>query len=236
MDKHNFNYKSTSIDTTDLGLRSYLIRVYNYMSGGLFLTGLIAYLTCQSPELMNTLFNTPLKWLVMLAPLAFMLFLSFGINRISSTKAQLIFWLFASSMGLSISSIFLVYTGLSIAKTFFITATMFLAMSIYGYTTKSDLTRFGSFLIMGLFGIIIASIVNIFLKSSTLELVVSIAGVLIFTGLTAYDTQKIKLSYQEQDDSETSSKKAVLGAITLYLDFINLFLMLLRLLGNRRSE
>jgi FtsH-binding integral membrane protein len=236
MEKHNFNYKSTSIDATDTGLRSYLIRVYNYMSGGLFLTGLIAYLTSQSPELMNTLFNTPLKWLVMLAPLAFMLFLSFGINRISSTKAQLIFWLFASSMGLSISSIFLVYTGLSIAKTFFITATMFLAMSIYGYTTKSDLTRFGSFLIMGLFGIIIASIVNIFLKSSTLELVVSIAGVLIFTGLTAYDTQKIKLSYQEQDDSETNSKKAVLGAITLYLDFINLFLMLLRLLGNRRSE
>ncbi len=235
MEKHNFNYKSTSIDATDIGLRSYLIRVYNYMSGGLFLTGLIAYLTSQSPELMNTLFNTPLKWLVMLAPLAFMLFLSFGINRISSTKAQLIFWLFASSMGLSISSIFLVYTGLSIAKTFFITATMFLAMSIYGYTTKSDLTRFGSFLIMGLFGIIIASIVNIFLKSSTLELVVSIAGVLIFTGLTAYDTQKVKLSYQEQDDSETNSKKAVLGAITLYLDFINLFLMLLRLLGNRRE-
>ncbi len=235
MEKHNFNYKSTSIDATDIGLRSYLIRVYNYMSGGLFLTGLIAYLTSQSPELMNTLFNTPLKWLVMLAPLAFMLFLSFGINRISSTKAQLIFWLFASSMGLSISSIFLVYTGLSIAKTFFITATMFLAMSIYGYTTKSDLTRFGSFLIMGLFGIIIASIVNIFLKSSTLELVVSIAGVLIFTGLTAYDTQKIKLSYQEQDDSETHSKKAILGAITLYLDFINLFLMLLRLLGNRRE-
>ena len=169
----------------------------------------------------------------MLAPLAFVLVLSFGINKLSVPAAQAVFWAFAAIMGVSLSSIFLVYTDASIAKVFFITAATFGAMSLYGYTTKRDLTQMGSFLMMGLIGLIIASVVNIFMQSSMLEFAISAVGVLIFVGLTAYDTQKIKEGYSEAHGAELLAKGAIMGALSLYLDFINLFLMLLRLFGNR---
>ncbi len=217
----------------DEGLRAYMLRIYNYMSLGIGLTGLVAYFTAQTPALMQLIYGTPLMWVVFLAPLGVVFFLSARINAISASAAQLTFWVFAGLIGLSIASIFVIYTGTSIARVFFITAGMFGAMSLYGYTTKRDLTGWGSFLFMGLIGIIIAMVVNIFLASAALQFAVSVLGVLIFTGLTAYDTQTIKEMYFEGDDSETASKKAIMGALRLYLDFINLFLMLLRLLGNR---
>ena len=182
----------------------------------------------------NALFFSGLKWIVMLAPLGVVFYMSFGINKMSASKAQTVFWVFAALMGLSLSWILLVYTGASVARVFFITSATFGAMSLYGYTTKRDLTKFGSFLMMGLIGIIIASLVNIFLKSSMMYFVISILGVLIFVGLTAYDTQKIKNMYVASDTGELMGKKAVMGALTLYLDFINLFIMLLRLFGQRR--
>ena len=231
----------------DEGLRAYMLKVYNYMATGVLLTGIIALLsfkmsvvTDQSGTITgftsfgNALFFSGLKWLVMLAPLGIVFYMSFGINKMSSAKAQTVFWIFASLMGLSLSWILLVYTGVSVARVFFITSATFGAMSIYGYTTKRDLTKLGSFLMMGLIGIIIASLVNIFLKSSMMYFIISILGVLIFVGLTAYDTQKIKNMYLASDDSEILGKKAVMGALTLYLDFINLFIMLLRLFGQRR--
>ena len=173
-------------------------------------------------------------WVIALAPLGIVFYMSFGINKMSAGRAQTVFWIFAALMGASLSSIFLQYTGASISRVFFITAGTFGAMSLYGYTTKRDLTGWGSFLLMGLIGILIASLVNIFLKSPAVYWAVSVLGVLIFVGLTAYDTQKIKNMYFESDSSEISSKKAVMGALTLYLDFINLFIMLLRLFGQRR--
>ena len=182
----------------------------------------------------STIYASGLKWVIMLAPLAVVFYMSFGIAKMSAAKAQTTFWIFAALMGASLSSIFLIYTGASITRVFFITAGTFGAMSIYGYTTKRDLTRLGSFLMMGLFGIIIASLVNIFMKSSMMYFVISIIGVLVFVGLTAYDTQKIKNMYMVSDSGELMGKKAVMGALTLYLDFINLFIMLLRLFGQRR--
>ena len=231
----------------DEGLRAYMLKVYNYMATGILLTGIIALLSFKISVVTdssgaitgftsfgNTLFFSGLKWLVMLAPLGIVFYMSFGINKMSATKAQTTFWVFAALMGLSLSWILLVYTGASVARVFFITSATFGAMSIYGYTTKRDLTKLGSFLMMGLIGIIIASVVNIFMKSNMMYFVISVIGVLIFVGLTAYDTQKIKNMYLESDDSELSGKKAVMGALTLYLDFINLFIMLLRLFGQRR--
>jgi len=221
----------------DEGLRSYMLRVYNYMGLGLVVTGLVAYFTSQwamtSPENAALIYQSPLMWVIALSPLAFIMVLSFGINKLSVPAAQGVFWAFAAVMGLSLSSIFLVYTGASIAKVFFITAATFGSMSLYGYTTKRDLTGMGNFLIMGLFGIVIASIVNIFLGSSGLDFAISVLGVLIFTGLTAYDTQKIKESYSESFGADVLAKGAIMGALSLYLDFINLFMMLLRLFGNR---
>jgi FtsH-binding integral membrane protein len=217
----------------DVGLRQYMLRVYNYMTGGLAVTGIIAYVVGTNPAFLNAIYGTPLAWVVMFAPLALVMVFSFRLQKMSVAAAQAVFWAFAALMGLSISYIFAVYTGASIARVFFITAGTFAAMSLYGYTTKRDLTAMGSFLFMGLIGIIIASIVNIFLASSALTFAVSVIGVLIFTGLTAYDTQKIKSIYSELDGSDIASKKAISGALTLYLDFINLFLMLLRLFGNR---
>ncbi len=217
----------------DAGLRAYMLSVYNYMAAGVAITGLVAYLVSTSPETMQMIFGTPLKWVVMLSPFAFILAINFGINRMSASTAQALFWAFSAVMGASLASIFIAYTGASIARVFFITAGAFAALSLYGYTTKRDLTGFGSFLIMGLFGIIIASIVNIFLVSSALHFVVSVLGVLIFSGLTAYDTQRIKSMYVEADGKELNDKKGVLGALSLYLNFINLFLMLLSLFGNR---
>ncbi|MBT5179918.1 MAG: Bax inhibitor-1/YccA family protein [Rhodospirillaceae bacterium] len=227
----------------DAGLREYMLRVYNYMTSGLVLTGLIAYFSANTPAILNMLYvageggnlqPTGLAYLVMFSPLAFVLVLSFGINKMQASTAQAVFWAFAAVMGLSLANIFLVYTGASITRVFFITAGTFGGMSLYGYTTKRDLSGMGSFLMMGLIGIIIASIVNMFLASSALHFVISVVGVLIFVGLTAYDTQKIKLLYMEADSGEVMTKKAIMGALTLYLDFINLFIMLLRLFGQRR--
>ena len=231
----------------DAGLRDYMLKVYNYMASGLALTGLVAYILFQATAvtgptgdivgltgLGNTLYNGPMMWIVALAPLGVVMYMSFGIRNMSASRAQTMFWVFAFLMGLSLSTIFLTYTQASIARVFFITATTFGAMSIYGYTTKRDLTAMGSFLFMGLIGIIIASIVNIFMQSSMMYFVISVLGVLIFVGLTAYDTQKIKNMYLVSDSGEIMGKKAVMGALTLYLDFINLFIMLLRLFGQRR--
>jgi hypothetical protein len=217
----------------DEGLRSYMLRVYNYMGSALALTGIVAYLTANSPVMMNAIFGTPLMWVVMLAPLGLVFFLSAKIQTMSATAAQTTFWVFAVLMGMSLASIFVVYTGTSIARVFFITAGLFGTMSLYGYTTKRDLTGMGSFLMMGLIGIILASVVNWFLQSSALEFAISVIGVLVFVGLTAYDTQKIKEMYAASDSAAVMSKKAIMGALRLYLDFINLFLMLLRLFGNR---
>ncbi len=217
----------------DEGLRQYMLRVYNYMTSGLVLTGLIAYVTASSPAMMQAIFGTPLQWVVMLAPLGFVFFLSAKIQTMRFGTAQACFWIFSGLMGLSLASIFVVYTGTSIARVFFITAGVFAAMSLYGYTTKKDLSGWGSFLFMGLIGIIIASLVNIFLASSALHFAISVIGVLVFTGLTAYDTQRIKEMYYVADGSEIAGKKAILGALRLYLDFINLFIMLLHLFGGR---
>ena len=234
--------KSTVV--MDEGLRAYMLRVYNYMGSALLVTGIVALVTFKlavdslSPlifsPLGNSIYNSGLAWVVMLAPLGVVFYMSFGINKMSASKAQTVFWIFAALMGISLSSIFVVYTETSITRVFFITAGTFGAMSLYGYTTKRDLTKLGSFLMMGLIGIIIASLVNIFMKSSMMYFVISILGVLIFVGLTAYDTQKIKNMYAVSDSGEIMGKKAVMGALTLYLDFINLFIMLLRLFGQRR--
>jgi hypothetical protein len=210
-----------------------MLRVYNYMGSALALTGIVAYLTANSPVMMNAIFGTPLMWVVMLAPLGLVFFLSAKIQTMSATAAQTTFWVFAVLMGMSLASIFVVYTGTSIARVFFITAGLVGTMSLYGYTTKRDLTGMGSFLMMGLIGIILASVVNWFLQSSALEFAISVIGVLVFVGLTAYDTQKIKEMYAASDSAAVMSKKAIMGALRLYLDFINLFLMLLRLFGNR---
>jgi uncharacterized protein len=223
----------------DEGLRSYMLKVYNYMGLGLVVTGLVAYFFNQwafsSEAAFNLVYQSPLTWVIMLAPLAFVLVLSFGITKLSVPATQILFWAFAAVMGLSLSSIFAVYTGTSIAKVFFISAGTFGAMSLYGYTTKRDLTQIGSFLIMGLIGIIIASIVNIFLNSGALGFAISIVGVLVFVGLTAWDTQKIKESYNVGFGHDVLAKGAIMGALSLYLDFINLFLMLLRIFGSQRN-
>lgn len=219
----------------DAGLRQHMLRVYNYMGLGLLLTGLVAYLVASTPALYVPIFGSGLKYVVMFAPLAFVFFLSFRIHAVSASTAQMVFWAFCGVMGLSMASIFLVFTGTSIARTFMITAVMFGAMSLYGYTTKADLSRMGSFLMMGLVGIIIASIVNIFLGSTALQFIVSVAGVLIFTGLTAWDTQRIKEEYAEHYDSESLNKMAVMGALSLYLNFINMFQLLLNLTGSREE-
>jgi len=236
---------------TDEGLRAYMLKVYNFMASGVLLTGIVSLMVFELSGGMDIrlgstgltgltipfgelVFNSGFKWLVMLAPLGIVFYMSFGINKMSATKAQTTFWVFAALMGASLASIFIFYTQMSIARVFFITAGTFGAMSIYGYTTKRDLTKLGSFLMMGLIGIIIASVVNIFMKSPMMYYVISILGVLIFVGLTAYDTQKIKNMYSASDTGELMGKKAVMGALTLYLDFINLFIMLLRLFGQRR--
>lgn len=217
----------------DAGLRQHMLRVYNYMASGVFLTGIVAMLVASSPAIYQPIFGTPLKWVVMLAPLAFVFFFSFRIERMSAATAQMAYWAFAAVMGLSLSSVFLVFTGVSIAQTFFVTAIMFLSMSIWGYTTKQDLSRFGSFLMMGVIGVVVASLVNLFLQSSALQFAVSIIGVLVFTGLTAWDTQNIKAQYAENLGHETDSKMAVFGALSLYLNFVNIFQLLLNLTGER---
>jgi uncharacterized protein len=217
----------------DVGLRQYMLRVYNYMAGGLALTGLVAYFAASS-GLYQSIARTPLFWIVLLAPLGLVLFLSFRIEKMSLGAAQLSFWVYAALVGLSLAGIFLVYTGASIARVFFITAGTFGAMSLYGYTTKRDLAQFGSFLFMGLIGIVIAGLVNIFIASTALQMTISVIGVIVFVGLTAWDTQRIRALYFQADGEVAAGKSAIMGALSLYLDFLNLFLMLLQLLGDRR--
>ncbi len=220
----------------DAGLRAYMLQVYNYMALGLVITGLVAFIVASTPALYQPIFGTPLKWVVMLAPLGFVMALSFGIERFSVQTAQLLFWTFAAVMGLSLASIFLVFTGESIARTFFITAAAFGALSLYGYTTKRDLSALGTFLMMGVFGVIIAMIVNLFLQSSALQFAISVIGVFVFAGLTAWDTQRIKSIYfMVAQDSTATAKAAISGALALYLDFINLFMFLLQFLGQQRN-
>jgi hypothetical protein len=221
----------------DEGLRSYMLGVYNYMTAGVALTGIVAYLTyslaSQNPAVAQLLYASPLKWVIMLAPLAFVFFLSFRVHNMSPGAAQIAFWLFAAVMGLSLSSIFLVFTGQSITQVFFVTAAAFAGLSLWGYTTKKDISGWGSFLIMGVIGIIIAALVNLFLQSSALQFAISALGVLVFAGLTAYDTQNIKDTYYEvRGNAELAAKSAIMGALSLYLDFINMFTSMLNLFGS----
>mgnify|MGYP001061758300 CR=1 FL=1 len=218
----------------DIGLRTYLLRVYNYMASGLALTGAVAYAAAAS-GLYAEIAHTPMIWLVLFAPLGLVFALSAGIEWMGSGTAKALFWAYAALTGLSLAGIFLVFTGVSIARVFFIAGATFGAMSRYGQTTQTDLSKFGSFLTMGLVGLIIASMVNIFVASSALQFALSVVGVIVFVGLTAWDTQRIKAMYAEQDDEAVAGKKAIMGALTLYLDFINLFLMLLQIMGQRRE-
>ncbi|ANK87583.1 MULTISPECIES: Bax inhibitor-1/YccA family protein [Rhizobium] len=240
-DLRNYQSRVQTGEMIDQGLRAYMLKVYNLMALGLAITGVAAYLgfnfAVQDGQLTQfgaLLFQSPLRWVVILAPLAVVFFLSFRIHQMSVSAAQTTFWIYAGLVGLSLSSIFLVYTGQSVVQTFFVTAASFGALSLYGYTAKRDLSAMGSFLIMGLFGLIIASLVNIFLASSALQFAISVIGVLIFAGLTAYDTQRIKELYFEADDVAVAGRKAIMGALTLYLDFLNLFMFLLQFMGNRR--
>jgi uncharacterized protein len=232
----------------DAGLRAYMLQVYNYMTLGLAITGAVALGTFMLAvttdpatgarsltDIGQLLYASPLKWVVIFAPLALVFFLSFRIDRLSVGTAQALFWTYAALVGVSLSVIFLVFTGQSITRVFFITAAAFGALSLYGYTTKRDLSAFGTFLFMGLIGVIIASVVNIWLASSMLQWIVSVAGVLVFSGLTAYDTQQIKEMYYAGDDATAAGRKSVMGALRLYLDFINMFMLLLQLFGNRQE-
>lgn len=240
-------HRSTTRSTAtgfDAGLRAYMLKIYNYMTSGLLLTGIIALFSSQSETVLSAMYTIegnaingmkPLAWIVMFAPLGLVMYLSFGLRSMSLLAAQASYWIYAALMGLSLSTIFLTFTGESITRVFFITAATFGGMSLYGYTTKRDLTGLGSFMMMGLWGIIIASLVNLFLKSSGMQFAISVIGVLVFVGLTAYDTQKLKsMYYQLSTEGEWMGKIVIMGALTLYLDFINLFLQLLHLFGDRR--
>jgi uncharacterized protein len=224
--------KAIGSTAVDQGLRAHMLKVYNYMASAVLLTGIVASGFAYSGMAAQVL-GTPLKWVLMFAPLAFIFVLGFRAHKMSLPALQATFWAFATVMGLSMASIFLVFTGSSIASTFFVTAVAFLSLSLYGYTTKRDLTAMGSFLIMGVVGLFVAMILNIFLGSSTLQLVISALGVLIFAGLTAYDTQRIKSEYYHFSGTETLGKIAVMSALNLYLDFVNMFQFLLSFLGNR---
>jgi FtsH-binding integral membrane protein len=226
---------TTERPSVDVALRSYMLSVYNYMASGVLLTGIVALLFANSGYAATILAGPGLvKYVIMLSPLAFVMVLSFGINRLSAGTAQLLFWAFAAVMGLSLASIFLLYTGTSIAESFFGTAAGFAGLSLLGYTTKRDLSAFGTFLVMGLVGLLIAVVINLFLQSSAMQLVISAAGVLIFAGLTAYDTQRIKNLYSEVAGTEMVGKTVIMGALSLYLDFVNLFMFVLQLTGGRR--
>ena len=229
----SMNASGVASKEIDQGLRSYMLGVYNYMGSALALSGVVAFLVASNQTLQQVIFGTGLMWVFVLAPLGLVFFLSAKIATMKSSTAQVVFWVFAAMMGISLSSILLQYTGASVARVFFITAGTFGAMSLYGYTTKKDLTKWGSLLMMGLIGIIVASIVNIFMESSALHFAISVIGVLVFVGLTAYDTQKIRQMYYAADSQEVTNKKAIMGAVTLYLDFINLFIMLMHLFGQR---
>ena len=218
----------------DAGLRSYMLSVYNYMASGVLLTGIVAMLFASSGLAAQILMGPGLlKYLIMFSPLAFVLVMSFGMNRLSTGAAQALFWAFATVMGLSMSSIFLVFTGQSIAMTFFATAAAFVSLSLWGYTTKKDLSAFGTFLIMGVVGLLVAMLINLFVQSTALQMAISFIGVLLFAGLTAYDTQRIKSLYAYVAGTDMMGKTAIMGALSLYLDFINMFTFLLQFMGSR---
>ena len=219
--------------TYDQGLRRYMLSIYNYMASGVLLSGVVALLFAQS-GMAAAVLGTPLRWLVMLAPLGFVFAMSYGANRMQTAMLQALFWGFCTVMGLSLSTIFLLYTGASIATTFFATAGAFAGLSLVGYTTKRDLSAMGAFMTMGLIGILIAMVINIFLHSTGLQLAISILGVLLFAGLTAWDTQRLKAMYNQVAGTEFAGKAVVLGALSLYLDFINMFQFLLSFMGARR--
>jgi FtsH-binding integral membrane protein len=241
--QNQFDPRTTGVDPAiavgvpsvarDAGLRSYMLKVYNYMASGVLLTGIVAMLFANS-GLAAQVMVTPLRWLIIFAPLAFVMVMSFGINRLSTGTLQMLFWAFATAMGLSMSTVFLVYTGTSIAQTFFAVAASFLGLSLYGYTTKKDLSGFGTFLIMGVVGLLVAMLINMFLQSPAMQLAISAIGVLLFAGLTAYDTQKIKSMYAYVAGTEMMGKTVIMGALNLYLDFINMFTFLLSFMGDRR--
>jgi len=239
--QNQFDPRTTGVNTAtvgvpraarDAGLRSYMLSVYNYMASGVLLTGIVALLFFNS-GLAEQVLATPLRWLIMLAPLGFVMVMSFGINRLSTGTLQMLFWAFATVMGLSMSSIFLVFTGVSIAQTFFAVTAGFLGLSLYGYTTKKDLSGFGTFLIMGVVGLLVAMLINLFLQSPAMTMAISAIGVLLFAGLTAYDTQKIKSMYAYVAGTDMMGKVVIMGALNLYLDFINMFTFLLSFMGNR---
>ena len=226
----------------DEGLRSYMLSIYNYMASGVLLTGVVALLVASNPALLGLFYAenargglspTILGWVAMLSPLAMILVMNFGVNRLSETALKACFWGFAALIGVSMSTIFIRYTGASIAQTFFVTAAAYGALSLYGYTTKRDLSAMGKFLMMGLIGLIIAMIANMFIQSSPMQLIINVVGVLIFAGLTAYDTQRLKEMYYQIQGSEFVGKSAVLGALTLYLNFINMFTLLMQLFGQK---
>lgn len=218
----------------DAGLRSYMLSVYNYMASGVLLTGIVALLFAQTEAARTILFGPGLlKYVIMLSPLAFVMVLSFGIQRLSTGAAQALFWLFAAVMGLSMATIFFVYTGPSIAITFFATSVAFLSLSLWGYTTKRDLSGFGTFLIMGVVGLLVAMLLNLWFQSPAMNLAISAIGVLLFAGLTAYDTQRIKSMYSYVAGTDMMGKTVIMGALSLYLDFVNMFTFLLQFLGNR---
>ena len=216
----------------DAGLRSYMLSVYNYMASGVLLTGIVA-LAFASSGLAAQILSTPLRWVIMLAPLGFVMAMSFGLNRMSTATLQILFWAFATVMGLSMASIFLVFTGTSIAQTFFATAAAFAGLSLWGYTTKKDLSGFGTFLIMGVVGLLVAMVINLFLQSPGLMWAISAIGVLLFAGLTAYDTQRIKSMYAYVAGTDMMGKTVIMGALTLYLDFVNMLTFLLNFMGSR---
>lgn len=216
----------------DAGLRSYMLSVYNYMASGVLLTGIVALLFFNSGFAAQVA-QTPLQWVIMLAPLGFVMAMSFGLNRMSTSTLQILFWSFATAMGLSMASIFLVFTGMSIAQTFFAVAAGFAGLSLWGYTTKKDLSGLGTFFIMGVIGLLVAMVINMFLQSSAMQLAISAIGVLLFAGLTAYDTQRIKSLYAHVAGTDMMGKVIIMGALSLYLDFVNMFTFLLNFMGSR---
>jgi FtsH-binding integral membrane protein len=232
----NLNYYDEIIIQDSLNFRSYLIKVYNYMAAGLTLTGSMAFIVTLNPRIAETILTTPLAWVVIFVPIGLVYYLSRRIYTLTPTTAQALFWIYAATMGLSLSSIFIAYTGISIAKTFLITASTFAATSIYGYVTYRDLTRLDAFLFMGLIGLLLCGIINLFLQSSLADTIRSVIGVILFIVLTAVDVQRIKKIYTHTETTESATKKAILGALALYLDYLNLFLYLLHFLGQRRKN
>ena len=217
----------------DDGLRSYMLSIYNYMASGVLLSGVVALLFARS-GMAEATFGSPLRWVIALAPLGFVMAMSFGLQRMQTSTLKMLFWGFSVAMGLSLSSIFFIYTGPSIAITFFATAGAFAGLSLYGYTTKRNLTAMGSFMVMGLIGIIVAMLLNLFLQSSALALAISVLGVLIFAGLTAWDTQRLRSTYYQVQGTDLVQKVVIMGALSLYLDFVNMFQFLLSFMGDRR--